>query len=273
MHPGYAKPRAELPWLPYNESDKVFVINSHNFGPAAFDPSVNGKSPVAVWCPSRDTAGNGTTTLTDLAGSNNGTLTSMDAATDWVTDTDSGGVRALDFDGVNDHVIVPHATNLRGGTALSVSFWIRTSADVTTERYIVSKARISPALDLEWRIYVQNGRFIWYATPDGLSSSRWFRQSNTISGNTLYHVVCVYAGSTEQSIYINGSLANNTLTGTIAASIFAGSNNVRLAAHGNATTTATLFYACRLDDIRIWNQALDATDVSDLYAAGRGGNA
>ena len=35
MTPGYAKPRAELPWLPYNESDKVFVINSHNFGGGA----------------------------------------------------------------------------------------------------------------------------------------------------------------------------------------------------------------------------------------------
>jgi hypothetical protein len=32
MHPGYAKPRSELPWLPYRETDKVFVINSHNFG-------------------------------------------------------------------------------------------------------------------------------------------------------------------------------------------------------------------------------------------------
>jgi len=29
--PGYAKPRSELPWLPYRTNDKVFVINSHNF--------------------------------------------------------------------------------------------------------------------------------------------------------------------------------------------------------------------------------------------------
>ena len=43
--------------------------------------AVNGKEPVAAWIPSLDTAGNGTTTLTDLVGSNNGTLTNMDAAT------------------------------------------------------------------------------------------------------------------------------------------------------------------------------------------------
>jgi hypothetical protein len=35
--PGYAKPRSELPWLPYRTTDKVFVINSHNFG-GATDP-------------------------------------------------------------------------------------------------------------------------------------------------------------------------------------------------------------------------------------------
>jgi hypothetical protein len=34
MTPGNAKPRSELPWLPYRETDKVFVINSHNFGGA-----------------------------------------------------------------------------------------------------------------------------------------------------------------------------------------------------------------------------------------------
>ena len=47
--------------------------------------AVNGKEPVAAWIPSLDTAGNGTTTLTDLVGSNNGTLTNMDAATDSLT--------------------------------------------------------------------------------------------------------------------------------------------------------------------------------------------
>lgn len=31
MTPGYAKPRSELPWLPYEEQDRV-IINAHNFG-------------------------------------------------------------------------------------------------------------------------------------------------------------------------------------------------------------------------------------------------
>jgi hypothetical protein len=31
MTPGFAKPRSELPWIPYEEQDRV-IINSHNFG-------------------------------------------------------------------------------------------------------------------------------------------------------------------------------------------------------------------------------------------------
>jgi len=37
--PGYAKPRSELPWLPYESLDRVRIINSHNF------------TPVATWTP------------------------------------------------------------------------------------------------------------------------------------------------------------------------------------------------------------------------------
>ena len=86
--------------------------------------AVNGKEQIAAWIPSLDTAGNGTTTLTDLVGSNDGTLTNMDAA-DWVADTDAGGVRALDFDGTNDRVIGAlgaHQTALNSNV-FSVSIW------------------------------------------------------------------------------------------------------------------------------------------------------
>lgn len=36
--PGFAKPRAELPWLPYGETDRV-IINSHNFTPPLWTPA------------------------------------------------------------------------------------------------------------------------------------------------------------------------------------------------------------------------------------------
>jgi hypothetical protein len=99
MIPGFAKSRQELPWLPYPESDKVFVINAHNFPSAGFSPAVNGKMPIVAWIPSRDDAGNGTTTLNDLGNNSvDGSFVGLPTSA-WVANTDAGGVRALDFTG------------------------------------------------------------------------------------------------------------------------------------------------------------------------------
>jgi hypothetical protein len=55
MTPGYAKPRSELPWLPYRTQDKVFVINSHNFGGAGggFTPA---DITTSVWLDASDSS-------------------------------------------------------------------------------------------------------------------------------------------------------------------------------------------------------------------------
>jgi hypothetical protein len=84
------------------------------------DMSVLGTAPVAAWCPSLDTAGNGTTTLTDLVGGSNGTLTNMVPASDWTDD--GSGLWSLDFDGSNDYVALSSGVAL--GTLHSVSEWV-----------------------------------------------------------------------------------------------------------------------------------------------------
>ena len=38
MTPGFAKPRSELPWLPYGKCNRV-IINQHNFTPASWTPA------------------------------------------------------------------------------------------------------------------------------------------------------------------------------------------------------------------------------------------
>lgn len=131
MTPGFAKSRAELPYLYYPKADRV-IINAHDFTPSGPDFSVNGKSPTAVWCPSYDDDGNGTTTLTDLVGTNDGTLVNFaltGSTSNWVADTDSGGVRALDFDAANDRVDL--AASVSYSFPLSVSAWVKLYATVT----------------------------------------------------------------------------------------------------------------------------------------------
>mgnify|MGYP003394682368 FL=1 len=85
---------------------------------------------VGAWSPAAQGRSIGATgyTVPDLSGlGNHGTLTNMDAATDWVT---TGGYPSLDFDGVNDHVPCGNVRVPFLGT-YSISIWCypRTWAD------------------------------------------------------------------------------------------------------------------------------------------------
>jgi hypothetical protein len=252
--PGYAKPRSELPWLPYEEHDRV-IINAHNFTPPVvpFDPSVNGKTPIAVWCPSRDDAGNGTTTLNDRVGSNNGTLTNMDAATDWVADTAAGGVRALDFDGANDRVdcgtIAAQAFN--NTAAFAISCWVYARA-TSSERGIVTRVNSS---DQGWALCVSSGAIRFPAWNNGPQFS--------ISIDTWYHVVAVSNGGTRY-LYVDGVLRASNTDGSIVASSVA---TVLGRYYGNFSGYVL---NGRIDDVRLWDVALDLADAEDLYASGSG---
>jgi hypothetical protein len=262
MIPGFAKSREDLPYLPYRTSDKVYVINSHNFGGGAFSPAVNGKMPIAAWIPSRDDAGNGTTTLTDLVGSNDGTLTNMDPATDWVADTDAGGVRALDFDGVNDTTV--HDRLILPSNVFSISTWVK-PVSVSGVRMLVAQYG-STTFDRGWYLAVISGAVRFLVSPNG-GLIPW-GQGGTVSTGSWQHIVSVSTGSAFK-IYIDGNPVTTSLTGTYPSTIFNSSVDFQIGArHGTDSP-----YSGLQDDARVFDQALDATDVADLYAAGRGGDA
>jgi hypothetical protein len=256
MTPGYGKPRSELPWLPYEEQDRV-IINSHNFTPV-WTPAVNGKMPVAAWVPSRDNAGNGTTTLTDLVGSNNATLTNMDPSTDWVADTDAGGIRALDFDGSNDTV----STTLTSfnPTDFACSVWgLRTGS--TSYRTLVSKYQVSGAgFDIgcdSTTIYAQFLR--------AGNSYTFISWSSAIIGTGWHHFLVTRNGST-LTLYVDGVLR---ATGNVGTASISTATPFRL----SGILSTAFWWSGRIDDARLFSVGLDAADAADLYAAQRGGNA
>jgi hypothetical protein len=256
MIPGrLAKPRRLLPWLPYPESQRV-IINSHNFS-SAWTPAVNGKSPIAAWVPSRDTAGTGTTTLTDLTGNGfNGTLTNMDAATDWIADTGAGGVRALDFDGVNDWVNLAGTFALT--TAMSVSMWLRFSAFNADQR-LLERDIVGGADDFSIFMFSTTGRMnLRFDAQIGLVSA-----GNAIPLNTWTHVLCIGNG-TNITVYINGvSVLSQTVT---AINMTGGTGGMRI----GKSHVSGQYFSGRMDDWRVWNVPLDASDVAYLYNSGNG---
>lgn len=273
MTPGFAKSRDELPWLPYGKCNRV-IINSHNFERTT--PTLVG-GELAIWCPSLDIAGKNTTTLNDLVGTNDGTLTNFamtGSTSNWVDDSGSGGVRAINFDGTNDFISLPVASAYSATSNRTWSFWYKGTSDTNQALigYAVSSANlpyftieIGPATGTITNelISILNeessgvGCRIGYVTTN---------RNELFDGN--WHHIAVTANGSSYVIYLDG--VSKTLTvGRVpnnGSPVVSGINRVSL---GSVQRSSAYGYLNgRLDDIRICT-ALSAGNVA-LLASKRG---
>ena len=268
MTPGYAKPRSELPWLPYESLDRV-IINAHNFTPAAFDPSVNGKTPTFCWCPSRDDSGNGTTTLNDLIGSRDGTLTNMAVpANNWVADTGAGGVRALEFDATNDFATLGSGIVLPSSGGLAISWWEKVSS---TAGPFHSRFRFYTGSQAFFVFRSTNASYATLSfSRDGVATS--LRCSGAMSlasaaGSWVHFVISGTSGA-NSTTPANWSVWENGVSKTIdSGGAFSGQTaDVNQIGWDSLLSGA----GCRMDDIRVFGQSLNSSDAADLHASGSG---
>jgi hypothetical protein len=204
---------------------------------------------VGWWCPSIDATGG---ILLDRSGRNNhGTLTNMDPASDWV----ASGKGALDFDGVDDFVNTGNWSNSL--TRISVSAWVRPTSG--TRQDFVSKWG---SINYQYVLLqgVTASRFQFYISTTSSNAIGSGDSTTVISAGVWYHVVGTYDGSTVR-LFINGLLENSTShSGNLSAS----TQNNLIGKSGDA------LFAGQLDDIRIYNRALTAGEVSQLWQIGRG---
>ncbi len=78
-----------------------------------------------------------------------------------------------------------------------------------------------------------------------------------IVGN-WYHIACTYDG-TSVSIYVDGELQNSvSLSGLLQVP------SQHILAGANPTSPPSGFFNGAIDDIRIWNRALSASEIQDL---------
>jgi len=221
--------------------------------------AVNGKEPVAAWIPSLDTAGNGTTTLTDLVGSSDGTLTNMDAGTDWPADTGAGGVRALDLDGSGDRVDVGQP--ISDYSAFTVAGWFKPTSSRYTQFALAQRLNHT----IGWyALMIRNGRWRFEVKSNNGS---WFNSPIiSVSLGSWQHVVGVFTG-TRVELYVDGARAGTgtAYSGAIPAPTVDASIGSQRSGFSDVNN-----YVGRVDDVRIFESALDSSDVAYLYDSGTG---
>lgn len=228
-------------------------------------PTVNGIGGEALWiCPSLDTFGNGTLLARDLSNNrNHGVMTGM-AIGDWVADTNNGGIRALDFDGVNDRLDFGQSAIIQYG-AFSISWWERIPSPGTNSFYPQIALRTSASsVFLVYRANLANYTFLtWKETTSTSGAGLRASSASSISAvaNQWRHFVLVgqdvkSGNSSLFTVYENGVPLSITSAGNFAAATFV--NNI--GSDGVGTFSLT-----QLDDVRIIPRAITAAEVAVLY--------
>jgi hypothetical protein len=200
----------------------------------------------------RDISGNG----------NHGVLNGSTTVDDWVNDIPSNttaSVYSLDFDGVDDYVEIPDASEL-DVTNISLSYWVKfdTLANVGT----ISK-REQFNIDYAYSSGLNGSNQIFFGvSTDGVNTTTV--TTAAVSVNTWYHVVGTYDGS-DVKIYLNGvesSSASET------GSIHNSSISLKI---GATNDPAAAFLNGKISDVRLYSDALTSDEVTYIHTNGTSG--
>ncbi len=162
---------------------------------------------------------------------------------------------ALSFDGTDDRIDIPNLASQITGS-FTISFWAKVLSDQANERQFFS-AFVSSSNEIGVSVSDTN-KFRFY-TGGVSSSNNIFDSSSDVSLNRWYHVTMVYDDSTKvKSRYIDGVFEASVST----------TNAIpwpSVPAYISHITSQSRQINAIIDDFRIYNKALSATEITSLY--------
>ena len=153
----------------------------------------------------------------------------------------------LHFDGTNDYVAVTGATGIPiGNSNYTIEAWIKPS--VIANNGIVGWGTYGNANQVNALRLDPTGKIVNYWWGSDLSVAY------TFTPNTWYHVAATY-NCTDRIIYVNGVVAGQDIPGVAHAT--SNANNFTI-----GSTNSAEYFNGGIDEVRIWNTALTATDIA-----------
>ncbi len=202
------------------------------------------KSGLVAWYPfcgnANDESGNG----------NHGTVNGATLSTDRFGN--SG--KAYSFDGVNDYIIA-NGTSQMQSSNLSISIWCKFDNVNSFTGTLITLGSSSSSLWGPYYNYLQPG----FGFGTGLGCGGSFNGLNySLNSNTWVNLTVIRQGNAI-NIYVNGSYLGTTNNS------FGGSCNSSNLFFGVDIFSVAEYFKGNLDDIGIWNRALTAAEVAELY--------
>jgi len=201
----------------------------------------------------------GTTTNTDDAWKiNDATLTnfSFDTTDGWRTGSQCVSGGCLSFDGINDYALTASSGDFNIVDEITLGAWVYQVNATGVQRVIWNTGLWTTGYNL----YLQNGTAGGQIIVEGAS------RIATKSGadiNKWHYLTCTYSSSTRTlTIYLNGAGSSLTLTGLTSYTINGANSAISL-----SRTTSEWFNGL-IDDARVYNQAISASQINQNYYIG-----
>jgi hypothetical protein len=165
--------------------------------------------------------------------------------------------KSIRFDGIDDYIDTSDIIAMDSLSAYTISAWVK--LDTTAINQTIAGKHISVGLFLQT---YTTSQIAFGFTP----SNFVYSPNGSIAANIWYHIVGTFnnsLGSIKHKIYINGTsvfLTNSgtpdsvTSTGASAGNFHIGKNN-----------SLDRFLAGLIDDVRVYNRAISAQEVVNLY--------
>ena len=232
-----------------------------------YSNTVEAHDPVGYW----RLAEGGSTVVTDETGANNGNW--LNTTTGDLSGPFSGiSTVATDFDGTNDHVVIPHSSafDLPEGT---VDFWF--NPDTTTSGSLQGLFSVnSTNQELgSLQIYQDDGGIFLYMEVNGGRFE--ISTANNLLTAGQWHNLSFSWGSGGMQLYVDGVDvgSNGGYTGGLGNAdqdpIVIGA--ATFSSNDGETDDLRFFYDGSIAEVALFDTALDATQVGDLITAGTNG--
>jgi len=157
----------------------------------------------------------GTTAYDKSGNENNGTLTSMDASTDWVLGKYGSG---LDFDGDDDSVNCGNDSILNPTKAETLEAWVRLDAPLSEQPVVYSSIISRRDVDVQRAYFLAfnkpTNKIYWEIKDETGTYLTMLSTKNTWNVGQWYHITAIFDGnlsSDNAQIYIDG-ISDNSAT-------------------------------------------------------------
>lgn len=213
-----------------------------------YSHTLMGMTPVSYW-----RLGDPSGAATDEKGANAGTYTNTPTlgATGLLTgDPDTAVTFAA---ASSQYVTIPYAAALHAGSdVISISAWFKRTA-INAQHVIWSNGNAGGS-DAELWFHSDNSL---YFSAEG--TGNLFKSAAAITDANTHHVVATKSGATSV-VYLDGSVMAGTGANTL------------LVDSGAASTigrdVSGRYFQGTIDEVAVWNRALTAAEVANLYAIG-----